>query len=258
MKRILYALCIAAGLALSLSNGIATAQSGNTWNVFYYNNPNWAGNPVFTNTAPTLNFNWNGASPAPNVPGTNWALTANTSAYFNGGQYQFDALADDEVLLTVDNAIVIDTRGQNQVGKRQLRQYGLSAGVHNLQVYYRQFGGTSYLYLNWSYLKPGPNPPAPPNLQHPLPPSSASTVTTPFGDYTPCIQKNIHQSNCFVQNGAWNSPNLGSIQMEPQITIWGNCSPADKDVIWTVDPNTRPPRTQTFRCSKTLAGWFPS
>lgn len=260
MKKILSGLLLAAGLviALSLSQG-ASAQSGNPWNVFYYNNPNWAGSPVFSSTAGLLNFNWNGASPAPNVPGTNWSMSATTSGFFTGGTYQFSAIADDEVVVTVDGQIVIDTRGRNQVGKWQQVQWGLAQGTHTVEVNYRQFGGGSYLQVNWFITKPGPGPTAtPPRLQYPVAPASATSVTTEFGDYTPCIQKNIHQSNCFVQNGQWNSPNIGSIQMEPQITIWGNCSPADKDTIWTTNPNTNPVQTHSFRCSKTLAGWFPN
>lgn len=261
MKRIFSVIAIVAGLALLLlSNNLAQAQSGNTWNLFYYNNTNWAGSPVFTANAPFLNFNWNGASPAPNVPGTNWTMTATSPVFFNGGEYQFSALADDEVMLMVDNNILIDTRGKNQVGKWQTRNFGLSTGTHNVQVFYRQYGGTSYLNVTWNFVKPGPNPQptTPAKLPYPLAPASATSVTTPFGDYTPCIQQNIHQSNCFSANGEWNGPNLGSIQMEPQITIWGNCSPADSDVRWTVNANTNPVQTRSFRCSKTLAGWFPT
>lgn len=262
MKRIFATLgvVVAALVVLFLANGAVNAQSGNTWNLFYFNNPNWAGSPVFTASAPFLNFNWNGAPPAPSVPGTNWTMTATTTAFFNGGQYQFSALADDEVLVIVDNVSIIDTRGTNQVGKWQFRTIGMTAGNHNIQVFYRQFGGTSYLNVTWAFLKPGPNPTptGPPALQYPIPPPSATSVTTPFGDYTPCIQNGWHQSKCFVQNGQWNSPNLGSIEMEPQITIWGNCEPADSDVRWTTNPNTNPVQTGTFRCSKSLAGWFPT
>lgn len=261
MKRILFTLLGVAALVtvLSFATNDASAQSGSAWNVFYYNNPNWSGNPVFSNTAPYLDYNWNGASPAPNIPGTNWSLAATTSGYFTGGTYQFSALADDEVLLTVDNQIVIDTRGRNQVGKQQLVQYGIAGGVHNVQVNYRQFGGTSYLHVTWGIYKPinPPPPPPPSNLPFPVPPPSAGSVSTPFGNYTPCIQQNLHQSKCFVQNGEWNSPNIGSIEMEPQITVWGNCSPADSEIRWTVDANVRPIKTETFRCSKSLAGWFP-
>ncbi|MCC7164103.1 MAG: hypothetical protein IT331_16535 [Anaerolineae bacterium] len=265
MKRILTVACLVFGLlaALSFSLSSVNAQSGNPWNLFFYNNTEWTGSPMFSNTASALNFNWNGGSPAPNVPGTNWSLTATTQGFFNGATYQFQAIADDEVLVMIDNQIVIDTRGRNQVGKWQIVQYPLAAGNHNVEVFYRQFGGGSYLQVSWIISKPGPAPqptaqPTSQPLPYPLAPASATSVTTQFGDYTPCIQKNIHQSNCFVQDGQWNSPNIGSIQMEPQITIWGNCSPADKDTRWTVNANTNPVETRSFRCSKTLAGWFPS
>lgn len=262
MKRILCGLLLIAALlvTLSVSHNTANAQSGNPWNLFYYNNPNWSGNPVFSSTAGGLNFNWNGGSPAPNVPGTNWSMTATTSGFFYGGQYTFVALADDEVVVSVDNQILIDTRGRNQVGKWQQVNYGLWQGTHSVTVNYRQFGGGSYLQVNWSVSKPGPTPPPapPPNLQYPLAPTSVTSLTNEFGDYTPCIQQNLQQANCFHQNGQWNSPNVGSIQMEPQITIWGNCSPADKDQRFTVNASVNPVITQSFRCSKSLAGWFPT
>ena len=70
MKRILCGLLLVAGLlvTLTVSYNSANAQSGNPWSLFYYNNPNWSGNPVFTSSAGGLNFNWNGGSPAPRAP----------------------------------------------------------------------------------------------------------------------------------------------------------------------------------------------
>ncbi len=261
MKRILATLgALVATLALLFSaHSAVNAQSGNTWNLFYFDNLNWTGNPAATATVPFLNFNWNGAPPAANMPGANWTLTATTTAFFNGGQYQFSALADDEVLVMVDNLSIIDTRGKNQVGKWQTHQLGMTAGMHNVQVFYRQFGGASFVNVTWAYAKPGPNPtPTARALPNPLAPASAKTVTTPFGVFDACIQNGWHQSKCFIQDGKWNSPNLGSIEMEPAIAIWGNCEPADSDVRWTTDANTNPIQTRAFRCSKSLAGWFPT
>ncbi|MGL4650444.1 MAG: hypothetical protein ACRC1H_13635, partial [Caldilineaceae bacterium] len=81
----------------------------------------------------------------------------------------------------------------------------------------------------------------------------AQSVQTRYGDFTPCIQANNHQKTCFVSDGAWDSPNFGSIEMEPAITQWGNC------VADTVQNRQlyveRPP--QPAACSKTEAGWFP-
>jgi hypothetical protein len=103
----------------------------------------------------------------------------------------------------------------------------LGQGNSNVTVLYREFTQMAYVTVNWQLIKGGPAPtpvpPAPPAGQ--CSPPSASSVQTRFGDYTPCIQQNIHQVNCFQSDGAWNSPNQGSIEMEPQITIWGNCPP---------------------------------
>jgi len=134
-----------------------------------------------------------------------------------------------------------------------------------VRVEFREFTGSAYLYVNWEYIKPGsgtpvpaPTPPPGKPLPVPMAPQSVTSLPTKYGAYTPCIQNNTHQSNCFVSDGAWNSPNMGSIQMEPQITIWGACEPPDSDVTWNVDPNSDPIKLRNFRCSKTLAGWFPS
>jgi hypothetical protein len=77
-------------------------------------------------------------------------------------------------------------------------------------------------------------------------------VQTIYGDFTPCIQQNLHQSNCFQSTGAWDAPNLGSIQMEPQVLIWGNCT---ADNIVTQQVYVGQPAQQT-KCSKSLAGFY--
>ena len=237
-------------------------QSGNQWRVDYYPNTNWAGNPVLTQFTSALNFNWGTGSPGPNMPVDNWTMRATSTAYFYSGVYQFNILADDEVTLTIDNVVWLNTVGQGQSGKTQIINIPMTQGNHNIQVDFREFTGTAYLYVTWGIVKDGTVTPAPPPnatpLPYPLVPSSETSVQTKYGDYTPCIQQNSHQSNCFVSDGAWNSPNLGSIQMEPKIEVWQNCEPADKDVTWTTDPNTDPITTHVYRCSKTLAGWFPT
>jgi hypothetical protein len=71
--------------------------------------------------------------------------------------------------------------------------------------------------------------------------------STGYGNYARCQQFGLHQANCFVPDAS-NSPNLGSIQMEPGIQIWGNCTPGQ-----TMSQNGT-----NYQCSKTGAGWFPA
>ena len=261
MKRLhLITIVIVVGLLVLVGATTLFAQSGNQWRMDFYPNLDWAGAPVYTQYSTNLNYDWGANSPGPNISAANWTMRATSNTFFYAGMYRFNILADDEVVLIIDNVVYLDTRGKGQTGKNQVVDIPMTQGNHNLEVDYRQYTGPGYLYVSWGYFKPGGGTPVPTPgkpLPAPLPPASATSVQTKYGDFTPCIQQNLQQANCFHSDGAWNSPNVGSIQMEPKITVWGNCEPADQDVTWTVDPNSDPIKTHQFRCSKTLAGWFP-
>jgi len=254
------AMLIIAGATTISAQTQPQQSSANAWQMSFYPNLNWEGYPVYTQYSNSLNFNWGGQSPAPNVPPTYWSVRSTIDTYFYGGAYQFTILADDEFVFYLDNVIYMNTINQGLSGKQVIFSAPVSQGYHNIRIDYRQFTGPSYIYTEWAYSKPDGGTPVPPPdrpLPAPLPPESATSVQTRYGDFTPCIQQNLHQAECFHSDGAWNAPNRGSVQMEPQITIWGNCEPADSDVVWTVDTTTDPMITKEFRCSKSLAGWFP-
>ncbi len=277
MKRrylILAALAVLALLAVAIQP--LFAQSGSSWYVQYYNNPNWSGTPIVAMYSPYVDFNWGTVAPAPGMPNTNWTALMSTSAYFNAGNYSFYALADDEVALQIDGVTYINTIGAGMSGKPVSVIVGLAQGYHSMVVQYRQYTQAAYVYLNWAYVVPG-YPPAYPPLPVPPPvpvqpivtpgatqtptcnpsysctcPVQATSVTTEYGNYTSCIQQNQHQSACFQSNGAWNAPNMGSIESEPPIQVWGNCTPGQTQVMQL--QCGQPPVTAT--CSKTGAGWF--
>lgn len=243
---------LAVGLSLVGSAMPAIAQSGNTWQADYFNNPDWAGPPVAAQWVSLVSFDWGYGSPSPYVPVDNFTARFTTDAFFYAGNYNFSIVADDEVRLFVDGAIRLDTVGRGQSGKQQNVTISLTQGNHRVEVLYREWSVTAYVFVNWVYAGGGA---VPPTQNWPPLPASATTVTTQFGNYTPCLQQRIHQSNCFVSDGAWDSPNLGSIQMEPQIESWVNCQPADQVATYFVSPQVP---AKNFKCSKTLAGWFPN
>jgi hypothetical protein len=182
-----------------------------------------------------------------------------TDRYFYAGVYVFTLLADDEISLAIGDTTYFSSMGTNQSGKTFTANVPITQhGTNHITIYYRQFSGPSYINVSWVYQKvggSGNNPP--PATPTPPPPSNNSPaptqdLVTKYGDYTPCIQQNPHQSQCFKADGEWDSPNLGSIQMEPKIVLWGACK-AD-----TVQPEVLNP-TQgkvSTKCSKTEAGWF--
>ena len=254
-------------LALILLVAVAApllAQSGNTWYIQYYNNPNWSGSPVMVAYNTYIDFNWGEGSPGPAVPADNWTATMTSSAYFSSGTYYFSALADDEISLQIDGVTYLNTIGAGMSGKSVSVGVPLAQGTHNLLVQYREYTGAAYVYLSWSYNKPGTTPtvvpPPPPPVSTPSCdpwwscscPTQATSVTTQYGNYTACIQENKHQSNCFVTDGQWDSPNMGSIQMEPQIQVCGNCTPGALQCM-QLACNQAPVQAT---CSKTAAGWF--
>jgi len=256
---------VAISLIPLMSSDSLQAQSGNQWRADYFNNPDWSGGPSLTQYTNFVSYNWGLGSPAPNIPVDNFTARYTTSAFFYAGTYRFSILADDEFVLYVDGVQYANTIGQGLSGKTIELDIPMTQASHSVQVDYRELVQNAYITVNWTFTKPGtvvppvagPTPTPSQPLPYPLPPQSATSVVTQFGDYTPCIQNGQQQAACFVPNGTWDSPNAGSIQMEPQITIWGNCQPADSDTTWTTNPNTDPPQTTGFRCSKTLAGWFP-
>ena len=242
MKKIEFliaAVVLCAAVALP-SAGPVYAQSGNVWHVAYFPNLNWSGSPVFAQDVPSLNLNWNGGSPGPGVPAENFTAFMTTAADFGAGVYRFSVQADDEVVLQVDGSTVLDTLGQGRSGQYLFADVAMTAGTHQLTVDFRQYTLAAYIYLNWTPLSSvGPvTLPVTGGSSNWELPSSAGSVVTPFGDYTRCIQQGLHQANCFVPNQE-NSPNLGSIQMEPPIQIWGNCT-ADQVTTFLTAPDNTP------------------
>ncbi len=256
---LLLALLLAILPVLSAPPTPAMAQSGNMWSSYFYNNTEWAGNPVYIESVPLIAYNWGFASPGPGVAQDMFTATFSTTAFFYAGLYRFSTTADDEITLIIDGVTVIDTRNQGQSGKSQVVDINMWQGNHRVDVLYREFTETAYAFVTWAYLKtttppPVTQPPAPPPST--CSPQSVSSLQTRYGDYTPCIQQGLHQAACFQSSGQWDSPNLGSIETEPQIQLWMACT-ADSVTTFPVscDPNIPP---QAYRCSKTEAGHFPN
>lgn len=278
MKRRTFVLAVAVlALLLAIAAQPLLAQNGNVWNIQYYNNPNWSGGPILGMTSSYVDFNWGTVPPGPGMPSTNWTATMTSSVYFYyTGTYIFQALADDEISVQVDGVTYINTLGAGMSGKTVQVAVPLTQGMHALAVQYRQYTGVAYVYLNWAYVNPSggynytplPTPmpagtPVPP-ASGPTPtpgcdpwwsctcPTQATSVTTQYGDYTPCIQQDLQQAACFQSDGQWDAPNLGSIQMEPAIQVWGACTPGAQQCM-QLTCNQAP---QMATCSKTGAGWF--
>lgn len=253
MKRIALFLLMT-GVLLS---GIALAQSGNIWQITFYDNINFRGNPVYTVSTNYINFNWGNGSPGPGVPADNFSARMMTTAYFYSATYRFTVTADDAFTFYINNQQYLSTMGAGQAGKTFTIDVPLLQGYNTVELEFIEYSGLAYISANWAYIKPDYNVTYVPPIIGPTvvpTPVSATSVVTRFGDFTPCIQQSIHQANCFRSDGAWDSPDLGSIQLEPQIVRWGEC-PANRQLTQVLVSGQPPTESQ---CSKTGAGWFPT
>ena len=241
-------------LSLMVVSPVA-AQSGNQWVMSFYPNLNWTGAATYVQYTNLINFNWGAGAPGPGLPTQNYTARMTTDAFFYGGVYRFTMLADDEVSLVINNQTYFSSIGAPQPGKTFVVDVPMNQGNSHIEINFRQYTGPGYISVYWDYVKPSdggvyvPSQPAPPSS-----PSSAPSLSNKYGDFTTCIQQSMHQANCFHATGEWDSPNLGSIQMEPQIVIWQQCK-ADEQRVQRLLPNQDPRKS---KCSKSEAGWFAS
>ncbi len=252
MKRFTVILSVlAVGLGLVGSMAPAIAQSGNTWQADYFNNPDWAGAPVTTEFVSLASFDWGYGSPSPYVPADNFTARFTTDAFFYAGNYTFSVIADDEFILVVDGVTIPRRRGHGQSGKPANIMLPMSAGPAPCG------GALSQVVGHGLSLPTGRMPAAGPatsaaDLYPPLP---ADSVLDKFGDYTACLQRR-HQANCFVSrrcvglaqpgidpDGAADRGVAGELQAGRQISTF------------YISPEVPAKEVQ---CSKTRAGWFPN
>ncbi len=241
-------LVVIAGVLVST----AFAQSGNVWNVSFYPNPGWSPPPVYSYTTTNPYFNWGTAPPGPNMPTSNWSAVMTTNAGFSQGTYQFQVLASGEFVFRINSNTVISTIGTGQGGKTQVFNVNMAGGNAFVEVDFRQYSGPAYLDISWNYLQPGPIPTTSSPTCQPAA-TSVPSLQNMYGNFTPCIQQNLHQDQCFNASGDWNSPNLGSIQMEPKIVVWGPCT-ADQESHMVIQACGK---SVPVKCSKSEAGWYP-
>jgi hypothetical protein len=116
----------------------------------YYPTLSFGGTPV-TRVDPTINFNWNGAAPAPTIPGTGFSVrwTGQIQAQFSE-TYTFTTTADDGIRLWVNGTLLIDD-WVDQATTTKSGTIALVAGQeYTIKVEYYQDTGGDVAELQWS------------------------------------------------------------------------------------------------------------
>lgn len=152
-------------LTLLFSMGVAQqsafAQNNVVWNAEYYNNPYLSGPATVIRQDVTIAFNWGISAPLQGIPADNFSVRWNTDLYFAEGTYRFYVLADDNVALYIDNPSQpqIDTFRNPSVAQIITTDVRLAAGMHHIQVDYREVTGYAYVYMTWIDLAANPTVP---------------------------------------------------------------------------------------------------
>ena len=118
------------------------------WRGEYFANRDLQGAPALIRDDPTINFQWSGGPPAPNLPGTNFSVRWTRTVAFPPGDTTFYAQTDDGVRLWLDNVLIID---QWQESAMQTYSYTqrVSVGNHTVRVEYFQAFGNSAAVVWW-------------------------------------------------------------------------------------------------------------
>ncbi|MCB0177045.1 MAG: PKD domain-containing protein [Anaerolineae bacterium] len=118
------------------------------WKAEYFSNPDLAGAPVLIRNEGSINYNWNGNSPGPGVPGENFSARWTRQVPFDGGDYLFRITSDDGHRLWIDNDLISDRWQGGPTGVIEI-QRNVSSGIHQLRVEYFQRVRESYIGFSW-------------------------------------------------------------------------------------------------------------
>ena len=120
---------------------------GSAWTGYYFGNQ-YLDDLKFTRIDPSIDFNWDTASPGPGVPRDLWSARWISTQYFpSAGLYEFSAQVDDGVRIYIDNNLAVDEWFDHRgLSKGTLN---LTAGPHTVKVEYYDFSREARLTVWW-------------------------------------------------------------------------------------------------------------
>lgn len=124
----------------------------NQWLAQYFNNTDLAGGPVFLQYVPRgvypLDLDWGYGSPAPNVNIDYFSARFEGVFFFDAGDYQFFARADDGVRIYIDNLLVVDAWWDGfKEPSNVFRRVG--GGNHTIRVEFYERAGAAFIRAWW-------------------------------------------------------------------------------------------------------------
>jgi hypothetical protein len=113
----------------------------------YYNDSNLS-SFEYSEETNQINFNWGNGSPSDSIGVNNFSVRWRGNFFFEEGNYEFTARADDGIRVFVDNNILLD-RWVHQLSVVQKARTNVLQGAHQIKVEYYESSGGASVYLAW-------------------------------------------------------------------------------------------------------------
>ena len=119
------------------------------WRGEYYDNTNLERTPLLVRDDTAINFNWEYAAPAADLPTDNFSARWTRKLHFPAGIYQFFARSDDGVRVWLDDVLVID-QWHDAAGDTYTVEQTLTAGMHTLRIEYYERWSLAQIQFWWN------------------------------------------------------------------------------------------------------------
>ena len=124
------------------------AQTDNQFVAFYGDGTDAQSSPISVSVVDQIANNWGTAAPANGVSADNFAAYWVGTFTFDEGDYYFNVLADDKIIVTVDGTTVW-SQGQAAGQWGCVGPISLTAGEHTVEVTYQEISSNAYAFVNW-------------------------------------------------------------------------------------------------------------
>ena len=124
-------------------------HGGQGWMGEYFANMELIGQAVLTRNDSAIDFAWGNASPDSAVPADRFSVRWTRTIGFSPGTYRFLTSTDDGVRLWVDDQLLVEFWGNQQLPNTHWGEIELSEGQHQIRVEYFENGGEAHAHVWW-------------------------------------------------------------------------------------------------------------
>ena len=150
----------------------------NGWRGEYYDNADFAGNPVLVRDDADINFNWGSGTPATGLPADDFSVRWQRFITFDDDRiYRFNLKKNDGARVWYDDRLIIDLWDDDNDSRTYYTELPVTAGRHAFRVEYREDDYSAQVRF-WWYDR-GALPTTTPT---PTPTTTATPSSTPQGD----------------------------------------------------------------------------